>query len=170
MRRPRPGAAASLAAAVGVVALALGLATAGASRAQERRRVVGDFVVVIDKDPLTLAENVAASASVGGNLFGLRCLEGKVSFGLRAAGGAPLSAGDGVGAEIRAGGRTLRLSGAALNARDIEIPGAEAQLAALSGASRLEIALSTPANRETFALPVNGIDRAIAMVRLACGL
>ena len=168
MRRRRSGDDASFRAAIGGAAFVLALATAVAGHAQERQRAVGDFLVVIDKDPLTLGENVSASAVAAGNLFGLRCLEGKISLGLRAAGGAPLSAGEDVGVEIRSDAPTLRVVGNALNERDIEAPIGGAQLEALSGARRLDIALTTAAGRQTMSLAVNGLDKAVARVRLAC--
>lgn len=154
-----------------LVGLLASACLAGPSPAQERHKTIGDFQVEIDKDPLTLDSNVTATARAGERMFGVRCLEGKISIGAGSQSPRELiAAGETARIELTFDGSArLALAGAALNEQEIEAGRAEGLLPELARAHRVEISIATPSRNYAYAMPVRGADRVVEMVALACG-
>lgn len=141
------------------------------SLAQERHRTIGDFQVEIDKDPLTLDSNVTATARTRDHMFGIRCLEGKISLAVGSQEPRErIIAGE--AAHIRFsfdGAAQFDLEGVALNEREVEAIRAGRWLRDLARAHEIEISVTTASRSYAYAIPVRKADAVVAMVSLACG-
>ncbi len=132
-------------------------------------KVVGDFVLTVEKDPFGQGETAVARAFVGTDGIALRCIENSLSVAILRT-NPDWTEGDHFAIKFRADEKTIvGLLGYAVEKTAIEIADSsqlfDEMIGARSAAFRVESSISV----YTFSIPLIQVDKVIAEVKKACG-
>lgn len=152
-----------------MLAILIGAISSAASRADPVKTTLGNFIIQTDKDPFSDGSNVVAMAMQGTDVVAIRCVQNTLSVAI-AGEDHPLEAGGTFPVKFRADSKEIiDVTGTAINTSILELDDSDKLVDELNGAKSVSFRVSGATASYTFTVPLKQSDKAVALVKKACG-